>query len=131
MPLVPEPMASSVLPPTAPTTHSLSLPTAKSQETFEHHIMLRLQQIPRELSRSARPQPMEDRLRSALKCQNLGSASFFGFNSVTVVDQAAGRERIRWVREKFTKADAMNLLEYVENCRLWYVVFITSTAFHL
>ena len=133
-PPMPEPAAAPIILPTAPATRGLFLPAAETQEAFDHpmdYVKLRLQNIPGEISRSARPQSMKDRLASALKHQNLGSAGFFEFNRITVVDQATGQERVRWVREKLTKADAMNFFEGVDSCRLWHVAFILSLAFLL
>lgn len=91
------------------------------------YVALRLETMQQELDSSSQKQRMLDRLRSALKLENIGSAKFFRFDAVEVTDERTGQRVERWVRTVLSKADATNEFEAAEGRELWYVPFASSS----
>ena len=99
-------------------------PAVRDPQTYDHpldYIKLRLQKVEAEMKASTNRHVMQDRLKSALRLTNVGSAKYFRFEPTTVVDKVTGREKECWVRIQLTKADAMLEFQTVENKHLWCV----------
>jgi hypothetical protein len=99
------------------------------KETYEspmEYVNMRLQQIPTQLDRSPNKQRMLDRLRSAQKFTSIGSAKYYCFEQVAVVDQQTGESKERWVRRLLTKHEAVVDFECTDNEQLWYGSSVSS-----
>lgn len=120
---IPHPEAPLVPTLNTPTTHCGFLPTTEPLETYAHpldYVKLRLQNIPAELDGSPNKQAMVDRLRSASRLVRLGSAKYFQFEAVTIIDADTGLEKTRWVREELTRHYARIGFECAYDNHLWY-----------
>jgi len=102
--------------------------TAKHTPTYDHpldYIKLRLQNIPAELDQFPDRQAMLDRVKSASEFPGLGFAEYFRFQTITVIDEQTGLEKIRWARIQLTGRDALQDFESVDDRNLWYAPFIS------
>jgi hypothetical protein len=130
-PRSPEPITASLPAAMTSTTHRNPPPATANQATYDHpldYVKRRLALIPAELENSPRRQAMLDRLASALRHSNIGSAKFYEFECVVFTDQQTGRAKAGWVRNQLEKRSSKELFEEVDNRRLWHVYFFVHNS---
>jgi len=104
-------------------------PAAHDSRTYDHpldYVKMRLQHIPAQfdaLPENSKRSAM-DRLRSALKHSSSGGATFFRFESLTVIDNQTGQEKQCWFRDRLTLHEVREYFEDPEPSHLWHVHFV-------
>jgi len=115
--MVPAPVAET------PTIRHDVPPTNKHPETYGHpleYVEMRLRLIETELQQSPNKQSLLSRLESARRFTSLGSAKYYRFECVSVIDVQTGQEKNRWTRVCLSKHDALEDFQFVKNRHLWY-----------
>jgi hypothetical protein len=124
IPRSPEPATAPL--PMTPAAYHNPPPTLTNRVTYDNpldYVTRRLALIPAELDSSPRRQAMLDRLASALKHNNIGTARFYEFECVVVTDRQTGRAKVGWVRNQLGKKLGKEIFEDVDNRHLWHVCF--------
>lgn len=105
-------------------------PAPKDQKTYDHpmdYVQLRADAFDAEFRKSTQQeqQVISSRLKSALRLNGIGGASFFTFDTISVADHQTKQVKERWVRTQVTKHDAKEYFEEADSCNLWYMPFVS------
>jgi hypothetical protein len=118
----------SVLKPAATSTSALLVPdhafhlSSNNQPTYNHpmdYVKQRLQRFSSEFEPSPLKQNIQDRAQSAGTFTNIGTAGFFKFENLKLVDNRTGEEKEYWIRTRLTRHYAKLDFEDADPHELW------------